>query len=276
MNVIASEHRERSNLMLLKIGIASSAFGLLAMTAIAAEKPVLYDPPKPMIVKVDVADVRSEPVRHNLKYEYDAKQETQVLKGERVNVYEKRGKWVRVEVPGQIEFTHANKWQGYPGWIEEKFLTDDMSQEKIITEPKVYDDDLRRQILMEARRHIGTRYLWGGRSIHDPKLKKTVSGVDCSGLVSWSYERVGMILPRDSHEQSLRARKLEQSELKPADLIFYAKADKPEKIVHVALYVGDGMMLEAPQTGELVRETPLRLSDAERVVTFGTYFPEAQ
>ena len=52
----------------------------------------------------------------------------------------------------------------------------------------------------------------------------------------------------------MKAEKIKRRDLKPADLVFSAKAGTPEKIVHVALYAGKGQLIEAPQTGRVVRK----------------------
>ncbi len=263
----------------MRTQVLTMIFLFAATAGIAAE-------PKPMIVKVDVADVRAEMKKHDGRYVYDPLQETQVLKGERVLVYETKGKWARIQAPEQIEFTHNSKWEGYPGWIELKYLSPDLSLAKTLAPPNVFDDALRWQILNEAKRHLGSSYLWGGRSLHDKK-KKTVTGVDCSGLVNWSYLQLQWLVPRDAHEQFMQARRLEPKQMKPADLIFLAKPERADKVVHVALYEGNGTLIEAPQSGEPVREISFetrfgkKIDDVkngdhvgDRIIYFGTLFPE--
>jgi cell wall-associated NlpC family hydrolase len=116
-----------------------------------------------------------------------------------------------------------------------------------------------------------------------------LTGVDCSGLVNWSFRQVGWLIPRDAHEQFLKCRPITSDELKPADLVFTAKADQPQKIVHVSFYIGQGRLLEAPQSGERVREISfldrfgLSLNQVKsgmtignRVVYFGSFFTEGK
>ena len=105
---------------------------------------------------------------------------------------------------------------------------------------------------------LGDPYFWGGRSPSGDPTSSTVTGVDCSGLVNLAYRSAGVILPRDSHEQSLKARPVLHPE--PADLIFLSSANDPRKIVHVMLYAGGGMLIEGPGTGQAVR----RISVEER------------
>ena len=250
-----------------------------------ASAPVAYEPPQRMIVSVPVTDVRSKPKPHIGMYVQDPDQETQLLMGEPVLVRERRGKWARVECPLQPEFTHSNAWEGYPGWVLASHLTRDPSKEVAVIPSTETIDEQRQRVLSNAARHIGSPYLWGGRSHHSEEYRKTVTGVDCSGLVNLSFREIGRIVPRDAHEQHMKARRVEPAQLKPGDLLFLAKADKPDRIVHVAFYVGDGRILEAPQSGNAVRE--ISFSDrfgqsmdgvtngstvGDRVIYFGTLF----
>ncbi len=82
----------------------------------------------------------------------------------------------------------------------------------------------------------------------------------------------------------MKAKPIKRDQLKPADLIFSAKADSPKKITHVALYAGDAQIIEAPQTGMVVRKISFKekygkdFSEVEsgdrvgeRVVYFGSF-----
>lgn len=240
-----------------------------------------------MIVSAPVADVRAKQTPHIGRYVYDPDQETQVLEGEPVLVKERRGDWVLVECPRQPEYTHKNTWEGYPGWVEVSLLTDDVSKEIPLTPDTRPVAELRAAVLAQAARHLGEAYLWGGRSLHSDSYRKTVTGVDCSGLVNWSFLQLGLIVPRDAHEQYMRARRVEPNGLMPGDLIFAAKADRPDRVTHVAFYAGDGKILEAPQSGQPVHQISVeerfgkKLSDmtngetvGERVIYFGTLFED--
>lgn len=129
-------------------------------------------------------------------------------------------------------------------------------------------------ILAAAAQLLGTPYYWGGRSAQ--------AGFDCSGLVNVSYRVAGVDVPRDAHEQSLRARVLGAPQ--PADLIFLSESENPRRIVHVMLYAGGEEVLEAPGTGLKVRRITLRerlgktLAELPagtvikgQTITFGTY-----
>jgi len=109
-------------------------------------------------------------------------------------------------------------------------------------------DEKRSSILQSSEKLIGDNYIWGGRSPHP-------GGVDCSGLVNLAYRTVGIEIPRDAHEQFLRAKPINR--LKQGDLIFLSKKSDPKSIVHVMLYAGEDALIEGPGTGEAVHRIAL-------------------
>lgn len=98
-----------------------------------------------------------------------------------------------------------------------------------------------------AESQIGVPYVWGGET---PGV-----GFDCSGLVQWAWRQAGVNLPRTSGEQFNAVTPVSVADLQPGDLLFYG----PDGDDHVAMYIGGGTMIEAPETGQLVHYTPLRL-----------------
>jgi cell wall-associated NlpC family hydrolase len=102
-----------------------------------------------------------------------------------------------------------------------------------------------------AESQIGVPYVWGGES---PKGSAS-PGFDCSGLTAWSWGQVGVGLPHYSGAQMSDSAPVPISDLQPGDLLFYG----PGGSEHVAMYVGPGEMIEAPETGYSVWITSLRL-----------------
>ena len=121
-----------------------------------------------------------------------------------------------------------------------------------------------------AFRFLGLPYVWGGGNINGPSS----GGFDCSGLTQWAYAAAGVRLPRTAEAQFHATRRLTRAELRPGDLVFFDHADPGQPgvtITHVGLYAGDGLMLDAPAPGAVVRVEPLWRSFAGggRVATRG-------
>jgi lysozyme len=94
-----------------------------------------------------------------------------------------------------------------------------------------------------ARTLLGEPYVWGGEG---------PTGDDCSGLCQWSYAQVGVSIPRTSQEQAQGGRSVFREELEPGDLIIYY----PDAS-HVALYSGNGNVIEAATFGVPIEEVPI-------------------
>jgi peptidoglycan DL-endopeptidase RipA len=116
-----------------------------------------------------------------------------------------------------------------------------------------------------AQRWIGTSYAWGGGSTTGPSegwgIDAGVVGFDCSGLTRYAYAQAGITIPRNSTAQYAGLPKVSRSNLQRGDLVFYAfDTSDPSTIHHVALYLGGGQMIEAPESGMTVRVTAMRWS----------------
>jgi cell wall-associated NlpC family hydrolase len=103
-----------------------------------------------------------------------------------------------------------------------------------------------------ARSKLGTPYLWGAVG---------PTRFDCSGLMLWSYAQAGVHLPRTSRAQYAGLPHVPVSDLQPGDLVFYAtNTADPGTIHHVAMYIGDGIVIHAPHTGDVVRYAPVAMT----------------
>jgi peptidoglycan DL-endopeptidase CwlO len=102
--------------------------------------------------------------------------------------------------------------------------------------------------LKAAESRLGLPYVWGGDG---PKV------FDCSGLVQWSLAQAGVVMPRVAADQARTGPQVPLSRLEPGDLLFYhTDPTAPSYISHVAIYLGDGEMIQAPEPGLDVEIVP--------------------
>ncbi len=114
-----------------------------------------------------------------------------------------------------------------------------------------------------AKRWLGTPYAWGGGSLTGPSrgigIDAGVVGFDCSGLTRYAYYQAGISIPRNSTAQYAALPKVSRDNLQRGDLVFWAfDTSNPATIHHVAIYLGGGQIIEAPESGETVRVTAMR------------------
>jgi peptidoglycan DL-endopeptidase CwlO len=103
----------------------------------------------------------------------------------------------------------------------------------------VRGDSLGEQALRWALTRLGDMYVWGGAG---PNV------FDCSGLVMWAYAQIGISLTHFTGAQWNEGRHVSRSQLEPGDLVFFF-AD----ISHVGMYIGNGLMIDAPTFGQPVQ-----------------------
>lgn len=91
-----------------------------------------------------------------------------------------------------------------------------------------------------AQQMVGVPYRFGGAS---------PNGFDCSGLAYYAYQRVGLVIPRESSAQLRAARSIALKRAAVGDLLFF-KTDWNSR--HVAIYLGEGRFVHAPKRGKPV------------------------
>jgi len=132
-------------------------------------------------------------------------------------------------------FTQVKYPDGRLGWVK--------SSELVPAEEIFYKETLKENLVQTALRYNGIPYLWGGTS------SKTI---DCSGFVSNVYFLNGLQLPRDADQQALIGRELSTEyvweDLEAGDLLFFgrkASEGNPERVTHVAMYLGEGEFIHS-------------------------------
>ena len=130
-------------------------------------------------------------------------------------------------------------------------------------------------VINRALFRLGTRYSWGGGNASGPTIGVQDGGVadsygdyysvgfDCSGLMTYAFAGAGVHLPHFSGYQYTSGTHIPLSQMQPGDMIFYG----PGGGEHVALYMGNGKMIESPESGEVVKISSVRYGGIAPYVT---------
>jgi cell wall-associated NlpC family hydrolase len=117
-------------------------------------------------------------------------------------------------------------------------------------------------VVDDAKKYLGLPYVWGGT---DPS-----KGLDCSGLVQRVYRDLGFDLPRISADQARAGRPVASlAEARPGDILAWDNSSRNNGADHVAIYIGDGKMIEAARPG-----TNIRISDVYGSPTIRRILPD--
>ncbi len=117
------------------------------------------------------------------------------------------------------------------------------TQQSAIRSPS---ESIGEQAVVVALQQLGVPYRYGGA---------TPSGFDCSGLVQYSYSRVGKSVPRTTQALWKNAQPVSQGQMRAGDLLFFNIAGK---MSHVGMYIGSDQFVHAPSTGKVVSVASLR------------------
>ena len=109
--------------------------------------------------------------------------------------------------------------------------------------------------IQAAMAELGKPYSWGSGG---------PGSFDCSGLTMWAWGHAGVGLPHQSAEQQSMGVSIPQGQLQPGDLVFFGSP-----AYHVGLYIGNGMMIHAPTTGDVVKISPITIGDYSGAVRVG-------
>lgn len=150
------------------------------------------------------------------------------------------GKYAEVDLPtGRRAFVPTADVTDLRTWVDSRAAV-------VPADAPQRDVEKARQLILEtAKTFVGVPYLWAGTSI---------KGVDCSGFAKTVYFLNGYMLLRNASQQYKTGEPVDVSEgldkLQPADLVFFgreATEEKPERITHVAIYMGDGKIIHSSQ-----------------------------
>jgi peptidoglycan DL-endopeptidase CwlO len=113
--------------------------------------------------------------------------------------------------------------------------------------PAIPSSDQAAVAVRAAMGQIGKRYVWAGAG---------PDTFDCSGLTMSSWRQAGVVMAHSAADQYASFKHVSTDQLQPGDLVFFG-----HPIHHVGMYVGGGMMVHAPESGELVQVTPMSRGD---------------
>lgn len=203
-------------------GYVSGEYLLTGMEAVAKARELVQKKAK---VTCDSLKVREEAST-------DAEVIMTVANGEKLDVIEEDGEWVKVDLDGQEVYVFGE-------YVE---VSEDLDTALTITEV-LYGEgvsDVRIELCEYAKQFVGNPYVWGGTSL--------TKGADCSGFVLSVFAKFGVELPHYSVSQSQEGTKVAIEDVLPGDLIFYSNG---KQINHVAIYIGNGQVVHAssPKTG---------------------------
>ena len=203
-------------------GYVSGEYLLTGMEAVAKARELVQKKAK---VTCDSLKVREEAST-------DAEVIMTVANGEKLDVLEEDGEWVKVDLDGQEVYVFGE-------YVE---VSEDLDTALTITEV-LYGEgvsDVRIELCEYAKQFVGNPYVWGGTSL--------TKGADCSGFVLSVFAKFGVELPHYSVSQSQEGTKVAIEDVLPGDLIFYSNG---KQINHVAIYIGNGQVVHAssPKTG---------------------------
>ncbi|WP_342802382.1 NlpC/P60 family protein, partial [Nocardia sp. No.11] len=147
------------------------------------------------------------------------------------------------------------------------------------TKPQVTGSAAIETVIDRAMSQLGVTYAWGGGDEDGPTLgirdggtadahgDYNKVGFDCSGLMLYAFAGIGVSLPHYSGYQYNAGTRVDVEDRERGDMLFWG----PGGSAHVALYLGNGKMIEAPESGDVVKISPVRedgiMPYAVRIVT---------
>lgn len=154
----------------------------------------------------------------------------------------RKGRWTKVMLPsGKTGYVPSKELKEHKGFMS--IAMGEGNSETISPETT-------EAIIAEAEKLIGVPYLWGGMS---------AKGVDCSGLVRISHIMNGILLPRNASQQIKCGDRVELDQLQRGDLVFFgtpATDEKPMRVTHVGIYLGDGRIIHSSHRVRINSLTP--------------------
>jgi cell wall-associated NlpC family hydrolase len=151
-----------------------------------------------------------------------------VYKGTKVEIISSSNGWYKIKLSS-----------GKIGWASSNYVTKSNTNQTAQAPSR----GAGREVAVElAYKQLGKKYVWGAEG---------PNSFDCSGLTYYVYKNaLGKTIPRTSAAQSNYGQYVPKGELQSGDLVFSGSSGK---VSHVGIYIGNGKMIHAPQTGDVVK-----------------------
>lgn len=163
-------------------------------------------------------------------------------------------KILQVILPGEtielVDYIEDDFWalalfDGYCGYVPYKYIKEIAPSEPSV--PETDNSNKIEEVIKVAKRQIGKPYEYGAIG---------ENSFDCSGLMMYCFDKIGIKLPRTSRQQALEGEEVIGYKPKRGDLLFFDCAGNGN-ITHCGLYLGDNVMLHSPSSGKTVEVTNL-------------------
>ena len=163
----------------------------------------------------------------------------QIPNGQQLTIAELSNGWAKVT------------YNGTTGYVSSKFLvigTQSQSTTQTGSAPETLPSrgtsvSTKGQAIVElAKQHLGKPYVYGATGPNN---------FDCSGFVYYVYKQMGVTLNRVAHDQMNNGTYVSKDQLQPGDIVGFSRGNG--YVHHVGIYVGNGMMIHSPQTGDVVK-----------------------
>ena len=150
---------------------------------------------------------------------------------------------VKVKEPGEGAAKVKNPFESFtlPGFSQEEWDTRTGTQKG---EVALGTSGSAAKLIARAKQFIGTPYKWGGSG---------PLGFDCSGFTQYLLREVGIDLPRISSQQAASGPRISLDKLRPGDLVAWDNSSRNNGADHIAIYIGNGQVIQAPKPGDSVK-----------------------
>ncbi|MEY8338023.1 C40 family peptidase [Lachnospiraceae bacterium 62-35] len=168
--------------------------------------------------------------------------------------------WIRLDIGGEVGYLPVDSSIAIVGPdgidITREVEGDNQEPQSSSEAAASNTDELRQSLVNYALQFLGGRYRYGGSDPH--------SGVDCSGFTKYVMQNgVGISIARSSREQSNQGRAISADQMRPGDLLFYAKGSS---IDHVAMYIGNGQIVHASTAKTGIKISPWNYRSPVKIV----------